>query len=88
MALSLGNSLPGVDFSYIFSGENFGENLRKNFPQKCCEKMEFSAESDFPRKKMYEKLAPGGKCLHTYTMMSSRCFRKMFNSGIGTQLKK
>jgi hypothetical protein len=68
---------PGADFSYIFSGENFGENSegkfspnnvgkKRNFPQKKFKKIvfprnstEFSAESDFPRKKMYQKLAPG-----------------------------
>jgi hypothetical protein len=68
----------GADFLYIFSGENSAENFAENFPQKCWEKIEFSAEkvlkivfprnsaefsaeSDFPRKKMYEKLAPGDK---------------------------
>jgi hypothetical protein len=29
---------PGADFSYIFSGENFGENSAENFPQKMLGK--------------------------------------------------
>jgi hypothetical protein len=38
-------SRPGVDFSYIFFRENFGENSAENiFPKKCWENMEFSAE--------------------------------------------
>jgi hypothetical protein len=32
------------DFSYIFSGENFGENSAENFPQKMLEKLGFSAK--------------------------------------------
>jgi hypothetical protein len=35
---------PEADFSYIFSGENFGENSAENFSPKCWEKMEFSEE--------------------------------------------
>jgi hypothetical protein len=39
---------PGADFSYIFFGENFGENSAENFPTKNVgEKMEFSAEKKF-----------------------------------------
>jgi hypothetical protein len=29
--------LPGVDFSYIFSGENFGENSAENFGENSAE---------------------------------------------------
>jgi hypothetical protein len=32
------------DFSYIFSGENFGDNSAENFPPKMLGKFEFSAE--------------------------------------------
>jgi hypothetical protein len=58
-------------FFVHFSGENFGENSAENFPQKMLGKREFSAEKvlknsyfqeiprNFPRKKMYEKLAAG-----------------------------
>jgi hypothetical protein len=38
---------PGANFSYIFSGENFGENSAENFPPKMLGKMEFSAEKRF-----------------------------------------
>jgi hypothetical protein len=37
----------GSIFRTFFSGENFGENSAEIFPQKCWEKMEFSAEKVF-----------------------------------------
>jgi hypothetical protein len=55
---------PGADFSYIFYGENFGENPPKNvgkngiFHGKSFEKLFFQEIPwIFPRKKMYEKSA-------------------------------
>jgi hypothetical protein len=64
--------MQGSIFRTFYSGENFGENSAENFPQKMLGKngifrgksfeksffQEISAESDFPRKKMYEKSAP------------------------------
>jgi hypothetical protein len=61
-----------ADFSKKLPGENSAKNyppknVEKNgiFCGKCFEKFvfptnstEFSAESEFPRKKMYEKMAP------------------------------
>jgi hypothetical protein len=35
--------------SYIFSGENSAEFSAKIFPQKCWEKIEFSAEKSFEK---------------------------------------
>jgi hypothetical protein len=67
---------PGANFSYIFSGENFGENSAENFTPKMLGKnwiffgkifeksffqeipRNFLRKVIFPRKKMYEKLAP------------------------------
>jgi hypothetical protein len=60
----------GPIFRTLFPGEILGNIPRKIFPQKMLGKMEFSAEkvlknrlfsaeSDFPRKKMFEKSAPG-----------------------------
>jgi hypothetical protein len=46
MAL-LHDYLPWADFSYIFSGENFGENSAENFPPKNVGK-----KWNFPRKKV------------------------------------
>jgi hypothetical protein len=71
---------PGADFSYIFSGENFGENSRENFGENSAEnfppknggkKCNFLLKKswkivfqeilrNFPREKMYEKMAPDG----------------------------
>jgi hypothetical protein len=61
----------GADFLHIFSGENSAENFPPknvgknwNFPRKKFLKIVFprnSAENHFPRKKMYEKSAPGKK---------------------------
>jgi hypothetical protein len=68
----------GADFSYIFPGNILGKIPRKFFPQKCWEKIEFSAEKvlknrfskkiDFPRKNMSEKSAPGHREMDLLSM--------------------
>jgi hypothetical protein len=72
--LAIVEKTPGAYFSYIFCGKNFGENSAQIFPlknvgenwnylRKNCfprNSEENSAENYFPRKKMYEKSAPGG----------------------------
>jgi hypothetical protein len=40
---------PGADFSYIFCGENFGENSAENFSPKNVKK-----KWNFPRKKVFK----------------------------------
>jgi hypothetical protein len=42
---------PGADFSYIFYGENFGENSAENFPpqKKVGKKMEFFRGKSFEK---------------------------------------
>jgi hypothetical protein len=65
----LGENLPhlsGADFSYIFSGENFGENSAENFPPKMLGKngifrgksFEKSFFQEIPRKVIFR----GKKC--------------------------
>jgi hypothetical protein len=51
---------PGADFSYIFSGENFGENSAENFPPKNVGEMEFFQKipQNFPRKFFLRKIGP------------------------------
>jgi hypothetical protein len=50
LTVNLMNHHPGADFSYILSGENFGENSAENFPPKMLgKKIEFSTGKFFEK---------------------------------------